>query len=152
MSPTDGTFIHVDASMNKLLKAFSLAKVKQRFVLLGNFVDTNFDLFWKHKFIFYEEEKKVFETFANTARWKNSIFFFLCTKYSNPIWKIVSTMARDLKHEFWLLETCFVIRLFNGMFQPQFTNKLWLSCLLLSNFNLYVDQTWKEIFMLLKSS
>lgn len=45
MSPTDGTFIHVDASMNKLLKAFSLAKVKQRFVLLGNFVDTNFDLF-----------------------------------------------------------------------------------------------------------
>lgn len=77
MSPTDGTFIHVDASMNKLLKAFSLAKVKQRFVLLGNFVDTNFDLFWKHKFIFYEEEKKVFETFANTARWKNSIFFSL---------------------------------------------------------------------------
>ena len=33
MSPTDGTFIHVDASMNKLLKAFSFAKVKQRFVL-----------------------------------------------------------------------------------------------------------------------
>ena len=77
MSPTDGTFIHVDASMNKLLKAFSLAKVKQRFVLLGNFVDTNFDLFRSISLYFTKKKKKVSETFANTARWKNSIFFSL---------------------------------------------------------------------------
>ena len=76
MSPTDGTFIHVDASMNKLLKAFWLAKVKQRFVL-GNFVDTNFDLFQSISLYFTKKKKKFLKLLQIQQGGKIQSFFSL---------------------------------------------------------------------------
>ena len=75
MSPTDGTFIHVDASMNKLLKAFWLAKVKRRYVL-GNFVDTNFDLFRSISLYFTKKKKKFLKLLQIQQGGKIQSFFF----------------------------------------------------------------------------
>ena len=146
MSPTDGTFIHVDASMNKLLKAFSLAKVKQR-RFLCNFVDTNFVRPFQSISWYFTKKKKLFWNFCKYSKLEKFNLFSLH--------QILKPYLKDCDNGTWfetwilivgnmlLLFVYSLVRFNLNLAMDEFQ----VSCLPLPNFNV---STKLEIVMLLK--